>query len=189
MWALTTLMHAVQPLARLRGRARPPSWRLVTAHAAMPWPRTIRIWSEKWRSAEDRLADLECALRRDGVPVFASCAFARWDLHSRGGLLGSARLRLGLEEHGGGRQMVRLRISPVVPAGAAASLVLVVLAAVGAELAGAAGASAVLSVTALILAACLVRGCALAVGSFVHHAGPRADTAPERARAIPVQET
>ena len=155
----------------------------------MPWPRTIQVWSEKWRSAEDRLADMERALHEDGVPVFASCAFARWDLHSRGGLLGSARLRLGLEEHGGGRQLVRLRISPAVPFGAAASLALVVLAAVGAELAGAVAASAVLSVIAFLLAACLVRGCALAVGSFVHHVAPRADTVPERARVIPLEET
>ena len=77
----------------------------------------MRVWSEQWRSAEDRLADIERALRQDGVPVFASGAFARWDLHSRGGLLGSARLRLGLEEHGGGRQLVRFRISPAVPLG------------------------------------------------------------------------
>ena len=140
----------------------------------MPWPRTIQVWSEQWRSAEDRLTDLEQALRQDGVPVFASCAFARWDLHARGGLLGSARLRLGLEEHGGGRQLVRIRVSPAVPLGAAASLAVVVLAAVGAELAGAWGASAVLSVIALLLAACLVRGCALAVGAFVHHVTPHA---------------
>ena len=189
MWALTTLLYAVQPLARLRGRARPPSWLKVTGHPAMPWPRTIQIWSEQWRSAEDRLADLERALRQDGVAVFASCAFARWDLHARGGLLGSARLRLGVEEHGGGRQLVRVRICPTVPLGAAASLALVVAAAIGAELAGAWGASLVLSAIALLLAVCLMRGCALAVGSFAHHITPPAQTARERAHAIPVQET
>jgi hypothetical protein len=189
MWALTTLLHAAQPLARLRGRARPPSWRDVTAHAVMPWPRTIQVWSEAWRSAEDRLADVERALRQDGVPVFASCAFERWDMQARGGLLGSARLRLGLEEHGGGRQMIRFRISPRVPPAAAASLAVLALAAVGAELAGAWGASAVLTVTALSLAACLARECALAVGCFAHHVAPCADTAPERAHAIAVRET
>jgi hypothetical protein len=189
MWALTTLLHAAQPLARLRGRARPPSWRNLTAHAVFPRPRTIRIWSEEWRSAEDRLADVERALRTDGVPVFASCAFERWDLHVRGGLLGSARLRLGLEEYGGGRQLVRFRISPTVPPVAVASVAVLMVAAASAELTGAWGASALLSITALALAAWLVRGCALAVGSFVHHVASRADRVPEQARAIPVRET
>jgi O-antigen biosynthesis protein len=189
MWTLTTLLHAAQPLARIRGRAHPPAWRTVIARAAMPWPHTVQVWSEEWRSAEDRLADVERALRQDGVPVFTSCAFGRWDLHARGGLFGSARLRLGLEEHGGGRQLVRFRISPAVPAAAVASLAVVTLAAASAELTGAWGASAVLSVTALVLAACLVRGCALAVGAFVHHVAPRAATAPDRAHAIAVRET
>jgi hypothetical protein len=34
-----------------------------------------------------------------------------------------------------------------------------------------------------------VRGCALAVGSFLHHVVPGAETVQERARAIPVEET
>ena len=52
-----------------------------------------------------------------------------WDLEVRGGLLGGARLRLGVEEHGAGKQMLRfrawMRLSLAVPvltaAGAAAS--------------------------------------------------------------------
>jgi GT2 family glycosyltransferase len=189
MWALTTLLYAAQPLARMRGRARPPAWRKVTARVAMPWPRTIQAWSEEWRSAEDRLADVERSLRQDGVPVFTSCAFGRWDLHARGGLLGSARLRLGLEEHGGGRQMIRFRIVPAVPAAAGASVAVVCLAAAAAEYVGAWGASAVLILAALSLTFFVLRGCALAVGAFVHHIAPRADTAPERAHAIAVRET
>jgi len=60
---------------------------------------------------------------------------------------------------------------------------------VGADMSGAWGASALLSVAALALGAWLVRGCAVAVGSFVHEAVPQAQSAPDRARAIPVRET
>ena len=190
MWALTTLLHAVQPLARLRGRAQAPSWRRVeTQGAAVPRPRTIRIWSEEWRSAENRLADVEHALRRAGVPVFAAGEFCRWDLHARGGLLGSARLRLGLEEHGAGRQLVRIKISPRIPVTAAVSVAVLLIAAVGADVSGAGAAAALLSVAALVLGGWLARGCAVAVGSFVHEAVPQAQPAPDRARAIPVRET
>jgi hypothetical protein len=39
----------------------------------------------------------------------------RWDLQVRGGLLGVARLRIGIEEHGAGRQLVRVRSWPYAP--------------------------------------------------------------------------
>ena len=39
-----------------------------------------------------------------------------WDLEVRSGLFGAARLVMGVEEHPGGRQLVRLRWRPKVPA-------------------------------------------------------------------------
>ena len=36
--------------------------------------------------------------------------FDSWDLQVQGGLLGRARLSLAIEEHGAGRQLLRLRI-------------------------------------------------------------------------------
>ena len=119
MWMLTTFLYLVQPLARLRGRMRTPPWRPVKPpRAAVPRRRTAAVWSEEWRAAEDRLADVERAARADGAPVFCGSTWDRWDLHLRAGLLGGARLRMGLEEHGGGRQLVRMRITPHVPAAA-----------------------------------------------------------------------
>jgi GT2 family glycosyltransferase len=190
MWALTTVLHAAQPLARLRGRARMPSWRRAMVHrAALPRPRTIVSWSERWRSAEDRLADVERGLRGDGVPVFAANAFRRWDLQARCGLLGSARLRLGLEEHGAGRQVVRVRISPAVAPAVAGSAVVLAVAAVGAALAGAWRAEVVVGIAMVVLVAWVARECGLAVGSFVHHVSPPAESATHGTRTIPVEET
>ena len=84
MWMLTTFLHLAQPLARLRGRMRTPPWRPVKPpRAAVPRRRTADVWSEEWRAAEDRLADVERAVRADGAPVFCGSTWDRWDLHLR----------------------------------------------------------------------------------------------------------
>jgi hypothetical protein len=41
--------------------------------------------------------------------------FDRWDLHFRGGLFGWARTRVTTEEHGGGRQLLRLHAQTHAP--------------------------------------------------------------------------
>jgi hypothetical protein len=38
--------------------------------------------------------------------------YDRWDMQVRAGSLGAARLRLAIEEHGGGRQLLRFRAWP-----------------------------------------------------------------------------
>src|SRR5205085_2591593 len=52
----------------------------------------------------------------DGACVLRGGRHDRWDLEVRGGFLGAARLLLGVEEHPGGHQMLRLRWWPDVPA-------------------------------------------------------------------------
>ncbi|MGH9423992.1 MAG: hypothetical protein ACRD3J_28715 [Thermoanaerobaculia bacterium] len=39
--------------------------------------------------------------------------FDNWDLEVSGGLVGQARTLMAIEEHGGGRQLVRYRIEPL----------------------------------------------------------------------------
>jgi hypothetical protein len=56
---------------------------------------------------EARLNDENAVVRRGGP-------FDRWDFEVRGGLFGSTRVRLALEEHGFGRQLVRARVWPRV---------------------------------------------------------------------------
>jgi GT2 family glycosyltransferase len=112
---LTALLYLLQPLARLRGRARhglTPWRRRALAGLSLPVPRTHTLWSERWHSADERLREIEAALREDGVPVARGGHFDDWDLEARGGMLGSTRLRMLSEEHGAGRQFVRFHFYP-----------------------------------------------------------------------------
>jgi hypothetical protein len=136
-WLLVCFMHLQQPMARLIGRRR---------HGLTPWRRRgvadaigqapSQLWSESWRAPEDWVAALEAALRGDGVVVRRGGATDPWDLELRGGLQGRQRAHLAIEEHGAGRQLVRLRLdahSPLpvrIAAWTAAAL------AIGAALAG-----------------------------------------------------
>jgi len=110
-------LHFLQPVARLSGRLREglTPWRRRAAHRmGFPWPKGVAIWSEvHWRSAEQRLQALESALRETGTVVVRGGDFDAWDLEVRGGMLGNARAALVIEEHGGNRQLVRLRVWPM----------------------------------------------------------------------------
>jgi glycosyl transferase family 2 len=110
LYWLSALLHLLQPLARLRGRIRHglTPWRARgELRPALPIPRRFAVWTERWRAGDARLAAIEAGLRAAGVFVRRGGDFDRWDLEVRGGLLGSARLLMGVEEHGQGRQMVR----------------------------------------------------------------------------------
>jgi GT2 family glycosyltransferase len=109
--ALVAALHVLQPIARLRGRLR---------FGLTPWRRPVRgwrlrprlaraVWTEHWRTPEDRLAGIERHLRQAGVAVRRGGDFDDWDLEVRGGLLAAGRLTILVEEHGAGRQLTRLR--------------------------------------------------------------------------------
>jgi hypothetical protein len=115
---LTGLLYLLQPLARLRGRIGHglTPWRRRGPRAlGLPFAHTEKFWSEQWRSTEDRVGAIAAALRADGTVVRSGGDWDRWDLLARGGLLGGARLRIGIEEHGAGRQLVRVRWWPHAP--------------------------------------------------------------------------
>jgi hypothetical protein len=115
--ALTALLYLVQPIARLRGRmdhGLTPWRRRGSGALALPRPRSTSIWSERWAPPEGRLAIAEEGLRADGVGVELGGDFDRWDLQVRGGILGGARMRMTIEEHGSGKQLVRFRAWPRV---------------------------------------------------------------------------
>jgi hypothetical protein len=78
----------------------------------LPRANSIVLWSEVWHAAQDRLEEVESALKQLGVVVRRGGDFDNWDLEIRSGLLGSARLRMVAEEHGQGRQLVRWRVLP-----------------------------------------------------------------------------
>jgi GT2 family glycosyltransferase len=104
---LTALLFGIQPVARLWGRI---------AHGLTPWRRTsaarrfhhgftFATWSENWRPAEAWLEDVRAKTRAS-----IGGAYDRWDLELAGGIAGGARLRLAVEEHGAGKQLLRWRV-------------------------------------------------------------------------------
>jgi GT2 family glycosyltransferase len=114
-WALTAVAHVVQPPARLVGRfgeGLVPWRRRAGAARALPWPRRRTSWHEAWLSPAEHRAALEHALRAHGRLVRAGGPYDRWDLELRAGALGGARTLLAVEEHGGGRQLVRAAVRP-----------------------------------------------------------------------------
>jgi GT2 family glycosyltransferase len=107
---LTAALYLVQPLARLSGRLAhglTPWRRRGLRRLAFPWRRVRERWSERWRPPDEWLAAVEGALRAAGAAFRRGGDFDRWELQVRGGLLGAARLRMAVEEHGTGRQLVR----------------------------------------------------------------------------------
>ena len=112
---ITTLLYLLQPAARLSGRIRlglAPWRRRSIPRPAIPKPRTSGVWSERWQSPDARLRRIESELREANGLVVRGGEYERWDLQVRGGSLGGARMRMAVEEHGGGRQLLRFRIWP-----------------------------------------------------------------------------
>lgn len=111
----TGFFFIVQPLARLYGRVEyslTPVRRRGSFQFIGPWVQSFAQWFEQWQSGEARLEAVEKSLRLEGASVLRGGDFDRWDLEVRGSMLGSARLILGIEEFGGGKQLVRYRIWP-----------------------------------------------------------------------------
>ncbi len=128
--SVTALLFLLQPTARLGGRLRyglTPWRRRGEARFALPWPREREVWSERWRSPDERLIELERDLRTRCMAVRPGGQFDRWDLQVRLGPLAAARLRMAVEEHGHGRQLVRFRIWPRWSRGLAPLAVLLAL--------------------------------------------------------------
>jgi hypothetical protein len=163
----TGLLYLLQPAARLGGRLRfgLSPWRRRSApHLGLPIPRTHSIWSEQWRAPDERVRRLEKSLRRIGGVVFSGGDYERWDLYVRGGMLGSMRLRVAVEEHGAGRQFVRIRSWPRFSRIGAAVVFGLAALGVGAALDGAWAAAAVLAGGALLIIASMLQDCATAAG-------------------------
>jgi hypothetical protein len=114
---LTTFLHLLQPLARLRGRllhGLNPWRQAAVTDRALPRPRACTTWSEQWWAPEQWLRSAESALAAHGLRVQRGGAFDRWDLQVRVGILGMVRVLMVAEEHGAGRQLLRFRVWPVL---------------------------------------------------------------------------
>ena len=112
---LTSLLFVAQPFARLAGRLRnglSPWRRRLPPGLSWPWPRTVELWSESWREPQAVVQRLQDALAASGGFVRSGGPFDRWDLVLRVGPLGGVKIRTVVEDHGGGRQLTRVRIWP-----------------------------------------------------------------------------
>lgn len=129
--AVTSLLFLLQPFARLTGRLRnglSPWRRRTVASPTLPWPRTVEVWSERWREPGAWVECLQDGLAAAGGFVRSGGPFDRWDLDLRAGALGGVKIRTAVEEHGEGRQLLRARIWPRTTApGRIVSLVLIFL--------------------------------------------------------------
>jgi O-antigen biosynthesis protein len=167
---LTAFLYMLQPLSRLAGRLRyglTPWRRRPGPTVGLPRPRTISTWSEQWRSQDERLAALEQELRGQGGTLNHGTEYDRWDLEVRGGVLGAARMRMAVEEHGGGRQLVRIRSWPHCSRPGVALIGTSTVLAAAAALDGAWIACGLLAMSALVLIATALWDCATATGIMI----------------------
>lgn len=115
--AIIALLHLLQPTARLKGRIAQGlgPWRRprTTCKFCLPWPRRDAIWSEQWKMPDQRLAEFEQQLLKAATKPKRGGDFDRYDLEVRGGVFGCVRMLTAIEEHGDGKQLIRLRAWPV----------------------------------------------------------------------------
>lgn len=126
------------------------------------------IWSECWRASTEWLQSIEVALRAVGNCVRRGGDYDRWDLEVRGGILGAARTRMALEEHGAGRQLARFRSWPRCSAEGLALILLFAILSTGAALDYAWIVSIILGVVAILLALRTLQECARAMAAILH---------------------
>jgi GT2 family glycosyltransferase len=117
--ARTAWLFLAQPAARLSGRwlraGRPVDGRRrhgSSERLLPPRPRQVRIWSERGCETAGWLSNLERELRAAGAVVSRGGPYDRWDLEVRTGTVAVARLRMCIEDHGGGRQLLRFGLWP-----------------------------------------------------------------------------
>jgi GT2 family glycosyltransferase len=182
---LTFYMHLQQPVARLIGRRRHGlvPWRRRGDAAGAPAASPNRIWSETWHANETWVEQLEAALQARGFVVTRGGVSDAWDLDLRGGLMGTMRARFAIEEHGAGRQLVRLGGDTRAPLPATIAMWGTAVLALGAALGGGTVAATALAAMAAWLAVRMQSdqgharaGWNAAVAAVMAKAGPQGGT-------------
>ncbi len=168
-WGVSTLLHLIQPLARMSGRlgsrgAPVPSRR---GRFAVPLPRVSKVWTEVWQSSERRLGEIEAQLRARGAIVSRGGVYDRWDLQVRHSFIGAVRICLGIEEHGAGRQLVRVQLTPRYSRGALCLILALAILSLLALVYSANLAAIVLAAGAVAIGSCAVGSAGLAMGGVL----------------------
>ena len=151
---VTAFLHLIQPLARLSGRLRHglSPWRVGFQGLSVPWRRRVAVWSEEWKSTEDRLRSVETSLRAGGIQTHRSGDYDRWDLDVSGGMFGKVRLLMSIEEHGAGKQLIRFRLWPRCSVKAVLVVLAFIVLSIGAAFDQAPAASLIIGVIATLIA-------------------------------------
>lgn len=130
-YLLVMALHIVQPVARLYGRIKfgLTPWRNRGAgwngkYLFVLRRKTFLHWSEAWHSVEQYLALLEQGLIEQQMIARRGGDFDRWDLQTGNRLFAYVRCLVAVEEHGAGKQYVKVRSTVSF---AAFSLVLLVV--------------------------------------------------------------
>jgi GT2 family glycosyltransferase len=183
--AMTTLLHLLQPIARLSGRVRSglTLWRYGVSGFAMPWPRRFAAWTDHWRDPCERLEAFEADLRKGGAYVRRGGDYDRWDLEVHAGLLGSARVLMAVEDHGAGHQFVRLRLWPRWTLAALVPILIFTALTIMALLDRAWLASTILGTLSALIMTYAVRGCAGACAAVLR-SFQRSDAIHDRPKEI-----
>jgi GT2 family glycosyltransferase len=113
---LVVALHIVQPAARLYGRIKfgLTPWRKRGAGWSWKYLPVLRNklflhWSEKWHSNDEYLQSLEQSLISQQMLVQRGGDFDRWDLQSGNKLFAYVRCMFTVEEHGAGKQYVKIK--------------------------------------------------------------------------------
>ncbi|MBI3939646.1 MAG: glycosyltransferase [Acidobacteria bacterium] len=168
--SITAFLHVLQPLARLQGRLRLglKPWRTRTlAGFTFPWPRASHLWREHWKAPDESLRSMEALFRQHRTVATRGGDYDRWDLEIRGGAFGTARIRMAVEEHGAGRQMLRFRCWPRVSPMALTSLVCLALLFAWALIDGNGITSRILGIATLLVAYGVFQECGAAMATFL----------------------
>jgi GT2 family glycosyltransferase len=186
--SLVALLHLVQPVVRVSGRLQNGlvPWRSRSPLGVLPLARCGTFWREWWMSHEETVRGVEEQLRPATRAVLRGGPFHRWDLDARVGALGGARMRLAVEEHGQGRQLLRFRVSPRPSNGAVLLVLILGLLATVAGFRSGSATSAAFGALAAVVAIRMLRECAAGVVQVVAalRRQSQPESAPERQETI-----
>lgn len=115
-FAITTYMHFIQPLARLKGRikyglnpSRGSLANLKYLNSFSIFPQMVSVWSEKWQELSEMQFNLKKELLKKKLKVKNGGDYDRWDLEYKIGPFISARALFTVEEHGMGKQFFKIK--------------------------------------------------------------------------------
>jgi GT2 family glycosyltransferase len=168
---LIALLHLLQPIVRLQGRLLQGLTPWGRPHAkrrfGLPWPREIKLWQQTWDAPENRLGRLDAALHELDARTVVGGDYDRWDLQVRTSNFSALRVIMGVEEHGSGHQLIRLRAWPTVGWLMTTLVIGLVGLSVVAGLLGQLGPQWVLLGIAAVLTGLVLWGCGSAMAAFL----------------------